>query len=72
MSQRQETRHLIAIVLLTMFFVLSICAIGQEPQALSFDSRIPLANVKGRIDHFGVDVKGQRLFVPPSPITLLR
>src|SRR6516225_8418585 len=63
MSQRQETRHVIAIVLLTMFFVLSTCAIGQEPQALSFDSRILLPNVKGRIDHFGVDVKGQRLFV---------
>jgi hypothetical protein len=25
---------------------------------------IPLPNVEGRIDHFGVDIKGQRLFVP--------
>jgi DNA-binding beta-propeller fold protein YncE len=42
---------------------LTICAIGQEPQVLSLHSRIPLTNVKGRIDHFSVDVKGQRLFV---------
>lgn len=25
-------------------------------------TRIPLQNVKGRMDHVGVDVKGQRLF----------
>ena len=36
---------------------------GQEPQVLSVQTRIPLAGVTGRIDHFGVDVKGQRLFV---------
>jgi DNA-binding beta-propeller fold protein YncE len=36
---------------------------GQAPSALSLETRIPLANVKGRIDHFSVDVKGQRLFV---------
>lgn len=36
---------------------------GQEPQVLSVQTHIPLAGVKGRIDHFSVDVKGQRLFV---------
>ena len=38
-------------------------AAGQQTPALSLATRIPLPNVKGRIDHFGVDVKGQRLFV---------
>ena len=36
---------------------------GQEPAALSLVARIPLPSVEGRIDHLGVDVKGQRLFV---------
>jgi len=41
--------------------LLSGFALGQE--ALSLKARIPLPNVDGRIDHFTVDVKGQRLFV---------
>ena len=38
-------------------------AVGQEPPALSLKTRIALPNVNGRMDHFAVDVKGQRLFV---------
>jgi hypothetical protein len=38
-------------------------AAGQEPAALSLVTHIPLPNVEGRIDHLGVDVKGQRLFI---------
>ncbi len=38
-------------------------AIGQNSEVLSLDVHIPLSDVKGRIDHFSVDVKGQRLFV---------
>src|SRR6266851_5888300 len=38
-------------------------AAGQELQVLSLETHIPLPNVKGRIDHASVDVKGQRLFV---------
>jgi len=38
-------------------------AAGQEPPALSLETHIPLPNVKGRIDHSSIDVKGQRLFV---------
>jgi DNA-binding beta-propeller fold protein YncE len=53
----------VAPILLATLLALSIHAFGQEPPVLSLHSRIPLANVKGRIDHFGVDVKGQRLFV---------
>jgi WD40 repeat protein len=35
----------------------------QESDALSLETSIPLPNVKGRIDHFGVDLKGERVFV---------
>ena len=38
-------------------------AVGQEPTALSLKARIALPNIDGRMDHFAVDVKGQRLFV---------
>lgn len=64
MSEKQDQRKCaIATLLLATLTALSARAIGQEPQALSLLVRIPLANVKGRIDHFSVDVKGQRLFV---------
>ena len=43
--------------------VLGSLAVGQETLALSLKTRIALPNVDGRMDHFGVDVKGQRLFV---------
>lgn len=36
---------------------------AQTSEVLTLETRIPLPDVKGRIDHFGVDVKGQRLFV---------
>lgn len=62
-EKQHQRRRLIATLLLATLVVLSNPAIGQEPQALSLSLRIPLANVKGRIDHFSVDVKGQRLFV---------
>jgi hypothetical protein len=38
-------------------------AAGQESSALSLKTRIALPNVDGRMDHFAVDVKGERLFV---------
>ena len=43
--------------------LLACLAAAQEPAALSLKTRIALPNVNGRIDHFGVDVKGERLFV---------
>lgn len=64
MSEKQHKwRYPIVTLLLATLSVLSAQAIGQEPQAVSLSSRIPLAHVKGRIDHFSVDVKAQRLFV---------
>src|SRR5260370_22202971 len=36
---------------------------AQYKEALKLVQTIPLPNVKGRIDHMDVDVKGKRLFV---------
>ena len=38
-------------------------ASAQSSEVLSLDAHIPLPDVKGRIDHFSVDIMGQRLFV---------
>ena len=38
------------------------CA-AEECPPLRLVQTIPLANVKGRIDHMAVDLKGQRLFI---------
>src|SRR6266568_1385769 len=51
-----------------MLFLASLLALGgstaaQDSQVLSLEGRVELPNVKGRIDHFSVDVKGQRLFM---------
>ena len=62
-DKQNRMRYTIATLLFATLLVFTIRAIGQEPPALSLHSRIPLTNVKGRIDHFSVDVKGQRLFV---------
>src|SRR5579864_597201 len=43
--------------------LLNSLAIGQESSALSLKAHIALPNIVGRMDHFGVDLKGQRLFV---------
>ena len=42
--------------------LLNSLAAAQESSALSLKTRITLSNVKGRMDHLGVDLKGQRLF----------
>jgi DNA-binding beta-propeller fold protein YncE len=42
---------------------LAACAYGQGHDALRLARRLELAGVEGRIDHFSVDVKGNRLFV---------
>ena len=52
---------LLASLFLATLLASSSPAAGQESTALSLETRIPLPNVKGRIDHFSVDVKGERL-----------
>src|SRR5882672_12811136 len=62
MKFRMPTLFLATALLVTLLVSSSLAA-GQESQALSLDTHIPLPNVKGRIDHSSVDVRGQRLFV---------
>src|SRR2546430_7115991 len=48
---------------LILLSLLSTSAAGQDSPALSLKTHIALPNVDGRMDHFAVDVKGQRVFV---------
>jgi DNA-binding beta-propeller fold protein YncE len=57
------TKSLFATLLVATLVVSSSTVAGQESQVLSLETHIPLPNVKGRIDHASVDVKGERLFV---------
>lgn len=52
-----------AAVVFSMLAVAGTRAVGQEKELLSLEAHIPLPNVKGRIDHFGIDVTRQRVFV---------
>jgi len=49
--------------LLVVLVALLYVADGQNSEVLSLEAHIALPDVKGRIDHFSVDVRGQRLFV---------
>ncbi len=53
----------VTMLFLASWFAFSSSAATEDTAALSLQSHIPLPNVKGRIDHFSVDVKGQRLFM---------
>ena len=57
------TTVVLATSLLATLLVLSNSVAEQESSVLSLETHIPLPNVKDRIDHLSVDVKGQRLFV---------
>ena len=57
------TTPIAAALTLTMLLGPGSRVAGQEPEVLSLETHIPLTGVKGRIDHFSVDIKGQRLFV---------
>ena len=57
------TKSLLATLLLATLLVSSLPVAGQESQVLSLETHITLPNVKGRIDHASVDLKGERLFV---------
>lgn len=43
-------------------FLSPVVAMGQSSPALVLKTHIALANVNGRMDHLGVDLKGERLF----------
>ena len=55
-------KNQISTLIFLNFLFLSGTALGQESPALSPKSPIPLMKVEGRMDHLGIDVKGQRLF----------
>lgn len=66
MRYRSRPLSLAALLFATLLVstILSgVRATGQESEALSLETSISLPDVKGRIDHLSVDVKGQRLFV---------
>ena len=48
---------------LPCFLAALVLAMSAQAQPLKPVAEIPLPGVKGRIDHFGVDLAGQRLFV---------
>src|SRR5260370_8263727 len=52
----------LAVVGLAVLTSLSVQVYAQEQPPLRLIQTIPLPNVKGRMDHLGVDIKGQRLF----------
>jgi hypothetical protein len=56
-------KYTVAVLLFACLLDMSSVGAGQEPAVLSLKTRIALPDVNGRIDHLGVDVKGQRLFV---------
>src|ERR1700722_2515867 len=58
----EQMRNRVAAPLLLQALLWPILAIGQASPVLVLKARIPLANVTGRMDHLGVDMKGQRLF----------
>ncbi len=55
---KHATRKLLWLVLLC-----SVAVLAEGPPSLRLVRIIPLPDVKGRLDHFSLDSKGQRLFV---------
>src|SRR6266852_8682548 len=49
--------------LVGVLFAMPVLANAQSAAPLQLVQTIPMPNVKGRIDHMDVDVKGKRLFV---------
>ncbi len=50
-------------IAVALFLCAAATAFAQDAQPLKLVQTIPMPNVKGRIDHMDVDVKGKRLFV---------
>jgi WD40 repeat protein len=49
--------------LLFLMFASILSIHSQDKSTLKLIQKIPMPNVKGRLDHFGVDLQGMRLFV---------
>ncbi len=57
----KEQRRLLWVVVLSLAAVLRIP--GQDKSPLKLIQKIAMPNVKGRLDHLGIDLEGRRLFV---------
>src|SRR6516164_4693098 len=64
-SQAMKARHLIAMaVLVAACPMLPLTTMAQTASApLVLETKVPLGEVSGRIDHLGIDLKRQRLFI---------
>src|SRR5215469_11968104 len=60
---KPKTIYFGPLVLLGLCLTCTASSRGQHQQPLKLVQTIPMPNVKGRIDHMDVDVKGKRLFV---------
>lgn len=60
---RQVFRFDLASLAILSLTVLGTSSLAQQALSLRLVQTIPMPNVKGRMDHMDVDVKGQRLFV---------
>src|SRR2546422_6721296 len=52
----------VGLILLTVLSAHSFI-VGQVKSPLKLIQKVPMPKVKGRLDHFGVDLEGSRLFV---------
>src|SRR5258708_22080900 len=59
---RRNLRRKLGAVGMAVLASLSVRAYAQDHAPLRLIQTIPLPNVKGRMDHLGVDLKGKRLF----------
>jgi DNA-binding beta-propeller fold protein YncE len=48
---------------LTLFAGLSMASAAESAEPLTLEAKIPLGQVRGRIDHLAIDIEHQRLFV---------
>ena len=56
-------RFLVYEITLLLELSSAVLSLGQEAGPLLFEKEIALPGVEGRIDHFSVDVPGQRIFI---------
>src|SRR5438128_5235755 len=62
MRKRRLLSWIVGIMLLTVLSAHSFI-VGQDKSPLKLIQKVPMPKVKGRLDHFGVDLEGRRLFV---------
>jgi len=56
-------RFLVCEMTLLLGLLSAVLSVGQEVGPLHLEKEIALPGVQGRIDHFSVDVPGQRVFI---------